>query len=40
MNSLYDWKRQHFKPISKELDKKRKQLEEFLTCSDAESIAE
>jgi hypothetical protein len=22
MNSLYDWKRQHFKPISKELDKK------------------
>jgi hypothetical protein len=39
MNSLYDWKRQHFKPISKELDKKRKQLEELLTCSNAESIA-
>jgi hypothetical protein len=38
MSLLYDWKWQHFKPISKELDKKCKQLEDLLTCSDATSI--
>ena len=40
MGSLYDWKREHFKPVSKELDKRRKKLEELMLCHDAASEAE
>jgi hypothetical protein len=37
MSLQYDWMWQHFKPVSKELDKKCKQLEDLFTCSDATS---
>nr|XP_051205578.1 uncharacterized protein LOC127319648 [Lolium perenne] len=39
MGSLYDWKKKHFKPVSKEIEKKRKRLEELLSLTDDDSIA-
>jgi hypothetical protein len=38
MGSLYDWRKQHFKPVSREIDRKRKKLEALLMLSDEESV--
>jgi hypothetical protein len=40
MGSLYDWKKRHFKPVSKELEKKRKKLEDLMPSTDARSETE
>ncbi|KAM0925708.1 hypothetical protein ACQ4PT_003978 [Festuca glaucescens] len=37
MGSLYDWRKHHFKPVSKEIDSKRKKLEALMALSDDES---
>jgi hypothetical protein len=38
MGSLYDWRKQHFKPVSREIDRKGKKLEALLMLSDEESV--
>jgi hypothetical protein len=38
MSSLYSWKREHFKSVPKEIEKKRAQLEALQTANDDDSI--
>jgi hypothetical protein len=38
MSSLYSWKREHFKSISREIEKKRAQLEALQAANDDASV--